>query len=70
MPAAKRKTHQTDTMFFLNIAAHFVDEGTMFALTQLSTLQHAVVLLRTLAVGIKNFKVGRKFATRNKTRVI
>lgn len=56
--------------FFLNVVSHFLDEGSMLALTQLSTLQHAPVLLRSLELGVKNFKVGRKLATRDKTRVI
>lgn len=56
--------------FFLNVVSHFLDEGSMLALTQLSTLQHAPVLLRSLELRVKNFKVGRKLATRDKTRVI
>lgn len=56
--------------FFLNIAAHFLDKGNALALTQVSTLQHTPVLLKTLEMGNKNFKVGRKHATRDKTWVI
>jgi len=56
--------------FFLNTADHFLDEGNTLALTQLCTLQHATELLRTQEVGIQNFKVSRKLATRDKMRVI